>query len=128
MQFVFDLDGTICFKRQPVSEKILDSLAELTKNGHQVIFASARPIRDMLPVIREDFHHYTMIGGNGSLISKQGKIINSVAFSPEEYNEIAQLINEFEATYLIDGDWNYAYTGPSDHPILQNLDPAELAD
>src|SRR5690625_803191 len=128
MQFVIDLDGTIRFKRQPVSEKILDSLAELTKNGHQVIFASARPIRDMLPVIREDFHHYTMIGGNGSLISKQGKIINSVAFSPEEYNEIAQLINEFEATYLIDGDWDYAYTGPDDHPILQNLDPAELAD
>lgn len=127
MKFIFDLDGTICFKGQPVSDKILDALAELTKNGHQVIFASARPIRDMLPVIREDFHHYTMIGGNGSLISKQGKIINSTAFSPEEFNEIAQLINEFEATYLIDGDWNYAYTGPCDHPILQNLDPAKLA-
>lgn len=57
MQFVFDLDGTICFKGKPVSDKILDSLAELTKNDHQVIFASAKPIRDMLPVIREDFHH-----------------------------------------------------------------------
>lgn len=128
IQFVFDLDGTICFKGRPVSDKILDSLAELTKNGHQVIFASARPIRDMLPVIREDFQPYTMIGGNGSLISKQGEMIHSVAFSPEELNEIINLINKFEATYLMDGEWDYAYTGPDDHPILQNLDSGKQAD
>lgn len=127
MQFVFDLDGTICFKGQPVSDKILDALAELSKDGHQVIFASARPIRDMLPVIREDFHHYAMIGGNGSLICNEEEMIHTVAFSPEDFNAIALLISEFEATYLIDGDWDYAYTGPSNHPILQNLDPAKLA-
>lgn len=127
MNFVFDLDGTICFKGQPVSDEILNSLVGLTKEGHRVIFASARPIRDMLPVIREDFHHYTMIGGNGSLIAEQGKITNTTRFPPEELYEILRLINELEATYLIDGEWNYAYTGPNNHPILQNLDPAKLA-
>lgn len=127
MKFVFDLDGTICFKGQPISEKILCSLEELTKEEHEVIFASARPIRDMLPVINKRLHHYTMIGGNGSLISKKREIIHSIAFSSQEINEIINLINEFEATYLIDGDWNYAYTGPSNHPILQNVDPARLA-
>lgn len=127
MKFVFDLDGTICFRGQPISNSILDALAELDRSGHQVIFASARPIRDMLPVIHDDFHHFTMIGGNGSLISSKGKMINSVAFSSDELNEILQLMNEFEATYLIDGDWDYAYTGPENHPILQNLDPAKLA-
>ena len=127
MQFVFDLDGTICFRGQPISERILHALADLTMNGHEVIFASARPIRDMLPVIHEDFHHFTMIGGNGSLISKKGKIIYSVAFSSDELNEIVHLINDFEATYLIDSDWDYAYTGPDKHPILQNLDPSKLA-
>lgn len=51
MNFVFDLDGTICFKGQPISEKILNSLEKLQMDRHDVIFASARPIRDMLPVI-----------------------------------------------------------------------------
>ncbi|MGE7925811.1 HAD-IIB family hydrolase [Viridibacillus arvi] len=128
MRFVFDLDGTVCFKGQPVSNRILHSLSELTEVGIEVIFASARPIRDMLPVIDEAFHHYTMIGGNGSLISKEGKVIKSNSFSTNEINEIKNLINQCNATYLIDGDWNYAYTGPDTHPILQNLDPAKLAE
>lgn len=127
MQFVFDLDGTICFKGEPVSDKILDALAALTKKGHQVIFASARPIRDMLPVLREDFHGYPMIGGNGSLISNQGKIVKSIAFSDEVLYRIKDLMREYEATYLIDSDWDYAYTGPNNHPIRQNVDPAKRA-
>ncbi|WP_342543179.1 HAD-IIB family hydrolase [Paenisporosarcina sp. FSL H8-0542] len=127
MKFVFDLDGTICFKGQPISQKILISLSNLTQEGHEVIFASARPIRDMLPVIDEAFHHYTMIGGNGSLISKEGKVVLSTAFSPNEINEVKNLIEQHNATFLIDGEWDYAYTGPNTHPILQNLDPARLA-
>lgn len=127
LEFVFDLDGTVCFKGQPISNRILHSLSELTETGIEVIFASARPIRDMLPVIDEAFHHYTMIGGNGSLISKEGKVIKCNSFSTNEINEIKNLINQYNATYLIDGDWDYAYTGPDTHPILQNLDPAKLA-
>ncbi|KQL33661.1 HAD-IIB family hydrolase [Psychrobacillus sp. FJAT-21963] len=127
MKLVFDLDGTVCFKGQPISNRILLSLSQLREAGIEVIFASARPIRDMLPVIDEAFHHYTMIGGNGSLISKGGKVIKSNSFSTNEINEIKNLINQYNATYLIDGDWDYAYTGPDTHPILQNLDPAKLA-
>ncbi|MEL3971074.1 HAD-IIB family hydrolase [Rossellomorea oryzaecorticis] len=127
MRFVFDLDGTVCFKGQPISRKILHSLSVLTELGIEVIFASARPIRDMLPVIDEAFHHYTMIGGNGSLISKEEKVTHSNSFSTDEISEIKTLINEYNATYLIDGHWDYAYTGPDTHPILQNLDPAKLA-
>lgn len=44
-----------------------------------------------------------------------------------ELKEIKNLIHHYEATYLIDGEWDYAYTGPLNHPILQNLDPARLA-
>lgn len=127
MKFVFDLDGTICFQGRAISQTILDCLAQLTSQGHEVIFASARPIRDMLPVIGDDFHHYTMIGGNGSIISQQGKLIHSTAFPLEQVTHITELIEEFDATYLIDGDWNYAYTGPNNHPILNNLDPGRLA-
>ncbi|MFF2910559.1 HAD-IIB family hydrolase [Paenibacillus sp. NPDC057934] len=127
MKFVFDLDGTICFKGQPVSEMILTRLEELTHAGHEVIFASARPIRDMLPVLHERFHSFALIGGNGSLVSKEGQVQHAEAFSQEEVQEIHRLIEEHQATYLIDSDWDYAYTGPPDHPILNNVDPSELA-
>lgn len=127
MKFVFDLDGTICFKGEPVSENIIRILEALTSSGHEVIFASARPIRDMLPVINERLHHYTMIGGNGSLIAKNGKIIHASTFPAEDLTAIKDLITKFDMTYLIDGDWDYAYTGADDHPILKNVDPGKNA-
>jgi len=127
MNFVFDLDGTICFKGKPITDKLLEALEHIQSCGHQVIFASARPIRDMLPVINSRLHSLTMIGGNGSLISKNGSIIHSSSFSDSQVNAIKSILSEFQATYLIDGEWDYSYTGPQDHPILNNLDPAKLA-
>jgi Cof subfamily protein (haloacid dehalogenase superfamily) len=127
VKFVFDLDGTICFKGQPVSENILVCLENLEKEGCEVIFASARPIRDMLPVLHPRFHKHTLIGGNGSLISQNEKMIYVQEFDGNVLEEILSLINEYGATYLIDSDWDYAYTGPSDHPILLNVDGGKRA-
>ncbi|TYR78383.1 HAD-IIB family hydrolase [Priestia megaterium] len=123
MKFVFDLDGTICFKGRPVSEKLLTSLEKLVAQEHEVIFASARPIRDLLPVLHERFHQYRMIGGNGSMVATNGRIISTVSFDEEILADIAQLLDTYNITYLIDSEWDYAYTGPAEHPILQNLDP-----
>lgn len=128
MNFIFDLDGTICFKGIPVTKNIIGTLKELEQNGHQVIFASARPIRDLLPVIDEHFHLATLIGGNGSLISKNGKVIFSRAFSPIQLAAMKNIIETYSAAYLIDGEWNYAYTGNPEHPIKSNLDPNGLAE
>ncbi|WP_421383032.1 HAD-IIB family hydrolase [Bacillus salacetis] len=127
MKFVFDLDGTICFKGQPVSERIMEMLEKLTEEGHEVIFASARPIRDMLPVLHPRFHTNILIGGNGSMIYRDGDLIFSQAFHEDHIIRIKELIEKHEASYLIDGDWDYSYTGPANHPILGNLDQANLA-
>ncbi|KMY50338.1 HAD-IIB family hydrolase [Peribacillus loiseleuriae] len=127
MKFVFDLDGTICFKGQPVSEKLLVSLEKLVAQGHEIIFASARPIRDLLPVLHARFHQHPMIGGNGSMVAINGKIISSVGFAEEILANIVQLLETYNVSYLIDSDWNYAYTGPANHPILNNLDPQKRA-
>ena len=51
---------------------LLQRLFKLRQANHNVIFASARPIRDLLPVIPE-FADDTLIGGNGSIISKMDK-------------------------------------------------------
>ncbi|GIN10672.1 Cof-type HAD-IIB family hydrolase [Shouchella clausii] len=127
MKFVFDLDGTICFKGQPVSEKLLIALEKLVKKGHEVIFASARPVRDLLPVLHDRFHQYPMIGGNGSMVAVKGKIISTVNFDEETLVNIIQLLRTYKVSYLIDSDWDYAYTGPLTHPILNNLDPQRRA-
>lgn len=127
MIFVFDLDGTICFKGQPVSELVLTKLEQLKEHGHEVIFASARPVRDMLPVLHPRFHKDTLIGGNGGLIFKNGEALHTGVFPPELRHCLQQLLAEHQATYLIDSDWDYAYTGPLNHPILNNLDTHKLA-
>jgi HAD superfamily hydrolase (TIGR01484 family) len=127
MNFVFDLDGTICFKGKPVTAKLLAALERLEAKGHTVFFASARPIRDMLPVLDQRFHRHTLIGGNGSLVSRRGELERAVPFSPEQREALQQLLKEHEATFLIDGEWDYTYTGAADHPILANVDPSRLA-
>jgi len=127
MKFVFDLDGTICFQGRPVSEKILTSLEWLVAQGHEVIFASARPIRDLLPVLHERFHAYPMIGCNGGMAARHGKIISTAGFDPDVLSAIFRIMERRRIPYLIDGPWDYSYTGPSDHPILRNLDPQKRA-
>lgn len=127
MQFVFDLDGTICFEGKPVTDSILYTLEHLTEKGHEVIFASARPIRDMLPVLHKRFHGYKMVGGNGSLLCKKGNVKQNAEFDDVTLEHIKRLMEEYHATYLIDSEWDYSYTGPADHLILKNLDPKRLA-
>ena len=107
MDFVFDLDGTICFKGQRISRKISNGLLELKRQGHRIIFASARPIRDLLPVLPEEFHDEYLIGGNGSLISHQSKILSSESFSDRLITKLIEWIQHYHLTYLIDGEWDY---------------------
>lgn len=127
MKFVFDLDGTICFKGQPLCEEITEALQYCRHKGHEVIFASARPIRDLLPVLPKEMHMYPMIGGNGAFVAMDGKVTHLTSFDNQVKIGIEQIIKEFQLTYLIDSDWDYAYTGSKQHPIFQNLDPNQLA-
>ncbi|QDQ00988.1 HAD-IIB family hydrolase [Lysinibacillus fusiformis] len=127
MKFVFDLDGTICFKGQPLSQDIMTALESCMAKGHELIFASARPIRDLLPVLPEPMRKLPMVGGNGAFVAKDGETIEVCAFPVEMVEAISKIISAFKLPYLIDGDWDYAYTGSEDHPIYRNLDPLKLA-
>ncbi|KEK21707.1 HAD-IIB family hydrolase [Bacillus gaemokensis] len=127
MKFIFDIDGTICFKGKPLTEGIIQALDVCHARGHEVIFASARPIRDLLPVLPSHMHHYSMIGGNGAFVAKEGKVIEVKPFDALTMNAIRSLIEEYDLAYLIDSHWDYAYTGSENHPISQNIDPNRLA-
>ena len=51
MNFVFDIDGTLCFNGKTIDQAIVDALNKLLEHGHTITFASARPIRDLVPVL-----------------------------------------------------------------------------
>ncbi|MFF2888359.1 HAD-IIB family hydrolase [Paenibacillus sp. NPDC057967] len=126
-KIVFDLDGTICFSGKPLSPAMVQALASLEGQGFELIFASARPIRDLLPILPVHMHHYPMIGGNGAFVASEGRILATSPFDQVTLGRLIRLIVKYEAEYLMDGEWDYAYTGDDTHPIRRNLDPDRKA-
>lgn len=127
MNFIFDLDGTICFKGEPLSPFMVQAIERLEYNGHSIIFASARPIRDLLPILPQSMHHYPMIGGNGAFVVPSKLQISTTFFDPAITVTLLQLIAKYNADYLIDSSWDYAYYARKDYAIRNNLDPQQRA-
>lgn len=128
MKFVFDLDGTLCFDCKMISDPITQSIQRLEEKGHQIYFASARPIRDMFPVLPEILHHHSMVGSNGSLIKKQGEDIQFTAsLSPDILPNLLEILQNTPADYVADSDWNYSSTLPKSHYLFPHVDPLKVA-
>ncbi|MFP4880156.1 HAD hydrolase family protein [Mammaliicoccus sciuri] len=106
MIFVMDVDGTICFNGLFI-EDILQSEIERIGTNHQIIFASARPIRDLLPVVK-GFESPILIGGNGSIVSinNEVSVVKSIPINAFEY--IKSLIIKNDLEYIIDGSFDYS--------------------
>lgn len=126
MNFIFDIDGTICFDGNHIDQSIKNRLMQLNDENHKVIFASARPIRDLLPVIPE-FADYTLIGGNGSIISKTGQIEIISEINEHDINLIKHLIKQYGLSYIIDDKFNYSTNLNADNEIYQRIDPNRTA-
>ncbi|MGE7998852.1 HAD-IIB family hydrolase [Lysinibacillus sp. NPDC093190] len=120
MNFVFDLDGTLCFDGKSIDREIIEALQELKLAGHQVIFASARPIRDLVPVIPKSFHEGLLVGGNGTFTYDNGRI-QVKHFEQQLLDKLITLIHRHQLKYLADGQWDYSYTGDITHPIYRNI-------
>ncbi|MGK4581957.1 HAD hydrolase family protein [Kitasatospora sp. HPMI-4] len=131
---VFDIDGTLCFDGRTIDSRIIAAIEDCERAGHRLVFASARPVRDLLPVLDGAFPTATLIGGNGSLVSVGGQVRARAAFDAGELDQLLAAAERFRAGYLADGPWDYAYTGPTDHPIRSRVDQdrrarrVELAD
>ena len=120
MNFVFDIDGTICFDGKTIDQSIVDALHKLLEDGHTITFASARPIRDLVPVVPKQFKAGKLIGGNGCFISNNGQITAN-SFTPELMNNLHTMIKIHQLTFLADGEWDYSFTGNENHPIYKNI-------
>lgn len=120
MNYIFDIDGTLSFDGVSMSKDIIKSLQALKENGHQVVFASARPIRDMMEIIPKEFHDSVWIGGNGAFTKVDGHI-DCHFFDEETTDLLFKLIEQHQSQYLADGKWDFSYTGPNTHPLYQNI-------
>ncbi|OZI11754.1 HAD family hydrolase [Bacillaceae bacterium SAS-127] len=120
MKFVFDIDGTVCFDGQRIERPIQTAIDECVKMKHEVIFASARPIRDLLPVLPKKYHSFQMIGGNGAFVMKNEQI-EIESFDWKTIKQIKDLIEQYHLNYLVDSDWHYSYTGDEAHPIFERI-------
>lgn len=114
MKYIFDLDGTIVFDGKSIPNVIIKALKAIEKNKHEVIFASARPIRDMLPILQEHFDGNLLIGGNGSIASYKGEIEIIKAIPANVFKIIKEIIIQYDLDYLVDSDWNYALHNRND--------------
>ncbi|GIO23775.1 HAD-IIB family hydrolase [Oceanobacillus sp. J11TS1] len=120
MNFVFDIDGTICFDGKTIDPAILQALEEIQTAGHQVIFASARPIRDIIPVLPKSFQQGKLVGGNGGYTASSGKI-GVTHFQDDLLTNLIEMVEANQLTYLADSDWDYAFNGLKTHPIYKNI-------
>ncbi|GIP34154.1 HAD-IIB family hydrolase [Paenibacillus sp. J2TS4] len=127
MNFIFDIDGTLCFHGKPVSSDILDVLCELQNQGHLVAFASARHCRDILPVLDSRFHNHLLIGGNGAVTYYEGRVAGIRPIPEKVFREAVVRLDRCHASYLIDTAWDYYYQGADDHPFLAKVDNLKLA-
>lgn len=129
MIFLFDLDGTIAFKGEGIEGTIVQSIKDLEARGHHVIFASARPIRDMLPLLTDDFKDNFYIGGNGSIVKRNQNIETSLKIDHSSAVYLKCLIEEYNLDYLVDDEWNYSLKNFNDKEsqINDKIDVLKLA-
>lgn len=120
MIYVFDIDGTLSFNGKTIDKAIVESLVKLEEFGHEIIFASARPLRDMVEIVPEAFHNATWIGGNGAFLKTQNKTTVNT-FGKKVHEKILNYLKDTPYTYMLDSDWNYTFKGPLDHPFYANI-------
>lgn len=127
MQFVFNLDQAISYDNQPVSLNLQYMFDFLKDNGHQLIFTSTGAVRNMLLKLDRRFHNEAMIGLEGAVICKEGALEQLSTFNQADFTTIRRLIAKYDATFLMEGEWNYCYTGGPYHTLAPKIDAAKLA-
>ncbi|MCO7189758.1 MULTISPECIES: HAD-IIB family hydrolase [unclassified Pseudoalteromonas] len=115
MNFVFDLDGTTVFHAQRMQDDIKHALLALERSGSNLYFATARPLRDTLPVLPECFWHHPIIGCNGAMFSQNKAVINAHSFDPAQVQILLCWLDNHEIAYLFDGLWQYAISDKPHH-------------
>jgi len=117
---IFDIDGTISSHGKPVDASITRSI-EALRADKEIIFASARPIRDILPLLPETLHDALIVGCNGGMIWQNDDFLHIDFFDPDDVSLILAYLKSHQLPYLLDGAWHYAFSAQT-HPFHDYID------
>ncbi|GEO78202.1 hydrolase of the had superfamily [Companilactobacillus mindensis DSM 14500] len=126
MKYIFDIDGTLSFDGIQIDPIITAAIEKLIAANNEVIFASARPIRDLLPMI-PDFSAHKLIGANGAMISIEKNIEVVSGINSQDFEFLKKLIQTYNLDYIADSSWNYASKITAPCLIERMIDPNQLA-
>lgn len=124
--FVFDIDGTICFDGRAIDKVIADAINILVERNCRVIFASARPIRDLIPVV-SPFQNIELIGANGAMTMTKGEVEVVDEINDSDFRMLLSIIEQYNLDYVIDDDWNYSMRMSNYAKIINQIDPGKIA-
>lgn len=129
MNFVFDMDGTVCFDGQTIDKKLTDFMTEYLHHSaqHQLIFASARPVRDMLPLLPKSLQDCHLIGSNGAMLYSELKPQWFQTIDQADFSYIREYVYQKKLDYLFDEQWNYSCVGETLMTLRQRLDSHKQA-
>ena len=116
MNFIFDIDGTISNNGRNLDINNEKAIFKILENGHNVIFASARPVRDILPLLNPTFHKCLMIGCNGGICYENGEFCKTYHFEKSQIKAIVDFLDMKNIPYVLDGDWYYSFS-KAKHPF-----------
>lgn len=127
--YVFDIDGTISKGGLKVEAELCQSLARLQQQ-HQLIFASARPVRDMLPMLSDELHTATFIGCNGGMAYQAGEIKTSHTLNPAFVKQVLQHLTALDIPYVLDGEWSFSFSSRTHpfHEYIRSLSSEEISE
>lgn len=126
VNFVFDIDGTTSFNGRVIETEICAAFRSLRAQGHTVVLASARPIRDILPMLPADLKDLTCVGANGALIYQNGSLKVRALIQQQAFERLRQLITEHGIDFVADSPHHYAYALPEGHFLIDRIDVDKL--
>ncbi|ODN43664.1 HAD-IIB family hydrolase [Piscirickettsia litoralis] len=105
---VLDVDGTILEPDSNISWETEQAILALVESDFEVIFATARPYRDAIPVLPKSLQHLTIIGCNGGLIYENHQLVTSMILNNQLVEEALALLNAHDIAFVVDGVLDYA--------------------
>ena len=106
---IFDIDGTISQGGQPIASGVADAIVALRERC-QVVFASARPVRDMLPLLPDVLHDAVMVGCNGGMAWQRGDFLINEKFDAESADKLLKWLDRAQAAYVVESHWQYGFS------------------
>jgi HAD superfamily hydrolase (TIGR01484 family) len=115
--FIFDLDGTIIFNNQQLSNENDNILHAIVEAGHEVAFATGRSYRDFKDVMPKYWHdsQATLFSGSVSF-ARNGNLCQNIPLPKENAQQIVEICFDNKYPFIMDNISHY-YHPPFQHKV-----------